>query len=150
MTYTWDIAAIGDTAHPAHTEISDQQIADYCRAVRYENLVYTNQPAARELGLPGIVAPPAMALAFAMPRPAGVAAARGFTLPPGLTLNPVGISVRFQGLLVTHGDTITAQTSLTGKGEKGDGRFLTFTVTAHNQNGELVAEYEVEYLWEGA
>ena len=149
MTYTWDTATIGDTAPPASAEITDQQIAEYCAAARYENLVYTNQPAARETGLPGIVAPPAMVLAFAPPRLAGVAAARECTLPPGLSLNPTGITLRFQGIMVIHGDTITSRTSLTGKEERGDGRYLTFTVTAHNQEGKLVAEYEVEYLWEG-
>ena len=150
MIYTWDTATIGDTAPPTSVDITDQQIADYCRAARYENLVYTNQPAARETGLPGIIAPPAMVLAFAQPQLSGVADARGCALPDGLSLNPVGITIRFRGVLVTHGDTITAQTSLTGKEEREDGRCLAFTVTAHNQDGELVAEYEVEYLWEGA
>ena len=149
MIYTWEIATVGDTAPPASAEITDQQIADYCRAARYENLVYTNQPAARETGLPGIVAPPAMVLAFAPPRLAGVAAARGCVLPSGRSLNPVGITIHFQGVYVTHGDTIAAQTVLTGKDERDGKHFLTFTVTAHNQGGELVAEYEVEYLWEG-
>ena len=149
MIYTWDTATIGDTAPPTSAEITDQQIADYCRAARYENLVYTNQPAARETGLPGIIAPPAMVLAFAQPQLSGVADARGCALPDGLSLNPVGITIRFQGILVTHGDTITTQTTLTAKEEREDGRCLTFTVTAHNQEGVLVAEYGVEYLWEG-
>ena len=149
MTYTWDKAAIGDEGPPHSREIIDVEIAEYCRAARYENLVYTNQPAARETGLPGIVAPPAMILSFAQPRLADLAAARSCTLPAGLTLNPASITIRFQGIFVTHGDTITAQTALTGK-EQGEGRrYLTFTVTAHNQEGALVAEYEVEYLWEG-
>ena len=148
MIYTLDEATVGDTSRPTSVEITDQQIADYCHAARYENLVYTNQPAAREMGLPGIIAPPAMVLAFAPPQVAGVAAARGCTLPDGLSLNPVGISIHFQGVLVTHGDTITARTRLTGKNEEEDRRYLAFTVTAHNQEGALVAEYEVEYLWE--
>lgn len=149
MIYTWDIADIGDSALPNSTEITDQQIADYCHAARYENLVYTNQPAARETGLPGIVAPPAMVLAFAQPRLTALASARGCTLPDGLSLNPVSITIRFRGVYVTHGDAINAQTVLTGKDERDGKHFLTFTVTAHNQEGELVAEYDVEYLWEG-
>lgn len=149
MIYTWDTAKVGDTSPPTSAEITDQQIADYCRAVRYENLVYTNQPAAREMGLPGIIAPPAMVLAFAQPRLAGVAAARGCDLPDGLSLNPVSMNIRFQGTLVTHGDTVTARTSLTGKEEREGGRYLTFSVTAHNQESVLVAEYDVEYWWEG-
>lgn len=148
MIYTWDRAKVGDTSPPTAAEITDQQIADYCRAARYENLVYTNQPAARETGLPGIIAPPAMVLAFAPPLPASLAAAQGCALPEGLSLNPVGITIRFQGVLVTHGDIITAQTTLAGKEEGEGGRCLTFTIRAHNQERVLVAEYDVEYLWE--
>ena len=140
---------MGDTAPPTSVDITDQQIADYCHAARYENLVYTNQPAARETGLPGIIAPPAMVLAFAQPRLAEVAATKGCTLPSGLSLNPVAVTIRFQGIFVTHGDTITAQTALTAKGEREGNRYLIFTVTVHNQDGELVAEYDVEYLWNG-
>ena len=139
---------MGDTAPPTSVDITDQQIADYCHAARYENLVYTNQPAARETGLPGIIAPPAMVLAFAQPRLEDMAAAKGCTLPDGLSLNPVAVTIRFQGIFVTHGDTITAQTALTAKGEREGNRYLIFTVTVHNQDGELVAEYDVEYLWE--
>ena len=149
MTYTWDAATLGDLSPPAAREIADTDIAEYCGAARYENLVYTNQPAARETGLPGIVAPPAMVLAFAPPRLSDVAGARGCSLPPNLPRNPVGITVRFQGILVSHGDIITSQTRLTAKEERSGSRYLTFTVTAHNQDGELVAEYDAEYLWEG-
>ncbi len=150
MIYTWDTATVGDASPPGSTEITDQQIADYCRAARYENLVYTNQPAARETGLPGIIAPPAMVLAFSRPQIADLAAASDCTLPVGLSLNPAVISIRFQGTMVTHGDTITTRTVLTGKAQREAGRCLTFTVTAYNQEGAPVAEYEVEYLWEGA
>ena len=147
MNYTWDIAQIGH-ASPSHAmEVTAEQIADYCRAARYENLVYTNQPAAQETGLPGIVAPPAMVLACAPPRLAELAAAQDCALPSGRSLNPVSISIRFQGTLVTPGDSITSQTSLTGKEEREARRYLTFTVTAYNQTGDLVAEYEATYLW---
>ena len=149
MTYTWNSAELGDTSPPASREIAATDIAEYCGAARYENLVYTNQPAARETGLPGIVAPPAMVLAFAPPRLSDLAGARGCSLPPNLSQNPVGITLRFQGILVSHGDTITAQTRLTAKEERDGIRYLTFTITAHNQDGHLVAEYDVEYLWEG-
>ena len=148
MTYTWDKATVGDTASPHTVEVTDEQIAAYCRAARYENLVYTNQPVARETGLPGIVAPPAMVLSFAQPQLVEVAAARDCSLPADLSRNPTGIAIRFQGVLVTPNDTITAQTQLTAKHEKEGSRYLTFTVTAHNQEGVLVAEYDVEYLWE--
>ena len=149
MIYTWNKATIGDSSPPRTTEVTDEQIADYCRAARYENLVYTNQPAARETGLPGIVAPPAMILAFAQPRLADLAAAQGCTLPANLSTNPLGITVRFQGVFVAPGDAITAQTVLTGKDERDGNLYLTFTITAQNPEGAWVAEYDVEYLWEG-
>ena len=149
MTYTWDKATIGDASPLYSTEVTDEQIADYCRSARYENLVYTNQPAARETGLPGIVAPPAMVLAFAQPRLPDLAASRGCSLPTNLSLNPVAITIRFQGAFVTPGDIITSQTRLTAKSECEGNNYLTFTITAQNQEGQLVAEYDVEYLWEG-
>lgn len=150
MTYTWDKATVGDASTLHSTEVTDEQIADYCRAARYENLVYTNQPAARETGLPGIVAPPAMVLAFAQPRLADLAASRNCSLPSNLSQNPVAITIRFQGAFVTPGDTITSQTRLTAKTGSEGNPYLTFTITANNQQGQLVAEYDVEYLWEGS
>ncbi len=150
MTYTWDIAVIGDAAPASSVAVTDVQIAEFCHAARYENLVYTNQPAAQESGLPGIVAPPAMILALARPQLAEVAAARGCTLPEALDPNPVAITIRFLGAFITPGDTLTAVTRLTGKNKDEGRRCLTFTVTAQNQEGSLVAEYDAEYLWEGA
>lgn len=149
MTYTWDKAIVGDASSLHPTEVTDEHIADYCRAARYENLVYTNQPAARETGLPGIVAPPAMVLALAQPRLADLAASRNCSLPSNLSQNPVAITIRFRGAFVTPGDTITSQTRLTAKTESEGNPYLTFTITVHNQHGQLVAEYDVEYLWEG-
>ena len=149
MTYTWDLAKVGDSAPASSREVTDVEIAEYCRAARYENLVYTNQPAAQETGLPGIVAPPAMILAIAQPQLAGLAAERGCSLPASLSWNPTAIAIRYQGLFVRPGDVITAQTRLAGKTEREGNRYLTFTVEVHNQDGQMVAEYDAEYLWEG-
>lgn len=148
MTYTWDTATVGDAAPQSSREVTDVEIADYCRAARYENLVYTNQPAAQETGLPGIVAPPAMVLAFAQPQLVELAAGRGCDLPDSLSLNPTAIDIRYRGVFVRPGDVITAQTALTGKEERDGKRFLSFTVTVQKGEGQSVAEYDVEYLWE--
>ena len=148
MTYTWDTATVGDTSPPHSVHVTADQIADYCRAARYENLVYTNQPAARETGLPGIIAPPAMVLACAPPRLSELAAAQDYALPPNLPLNPVSITLRFQGAFLTPDDTLTTQTRLTAKHQKDGNRYLTFTTTARNQSGAPVAEHDTEYLWE--
>ena len=144
---------MGDASPPFTVEVTDEQIADFCRAARYENLVYTNQPAARETGLPGIIAPPAMLFAYAPDRLPALIAAQGCVPiasvhgepvePP-----PINIHIRFQGTTVTPEDTIISQTVLANKYQQGEERFLTFLVTAHNQRGELVGDYDVAYLWE--
>ncbi|MDE2842090.1 MAG: MaoC family dehydratase N-terminal domain-containing protein, partial [Chloroflexota bacterium] len=96
MTYTWSLAEVGDTAPASSREVTDLEIAEYCRAARYENLVYTNQPAAQETGLPGIIAPPAMILAIARPQLADLADGRGCQLPPALSQNPTAMAIRYQ------------------------------------------------------
>ena len=168
MTYTWSTAQVGDASPPFTVQVTDEQIADFCRAARYENLVYTNQPAARETGLPGIIAPPAMLFAYAPARLPALINAQGCAAPtyPTDTTQPAhseptrpvrgepveppptNIQIRFQGIIVTPEDTITSQTVLADKYERGTERFLVFRVTAHNQRGELVGDYDVAYLWE--
>ncbi len=148
MTYTWESATVGDASPIDTIEITAEQIAEYCRAARYENLVYTNQPAARETGLPGIVAPPAMILTCAPVRLKELAAVKGCLLPSQLALNPVSIAMRFQGTLIIPGDIMSFQTRLTHKREADGNRYLTFTVTARKADGELAAEYDAEYRWE--
>ena len=46
--YEWDVAQIGDQSPPYAYEVTADKIADYCRAVRYENPIYVNDAAARE------------------------------------------------------------------------------------------------------
>ncbi|MDE2779154.1 MAG: MaoC family dehydratase [Chloroflexota bacterium] len=149
MTYTWSLAEVGDSAPASSREVTDVEIAEYCRTARYENLVYTNQPAAQETGLPGIIAPPAMILAIARPQLADLAAGRGCQLPAALSHNPTALAIRYQGVFVRPGDIIAAQTRLASKEEREGNFYLTFTVEVHNQDGQLVAEYDAEYLWDG-
>ena len=159
---------MGDASPPFTVEVTDEQIADFCRVARYENLVYTNQPAAREAGLPGIIAPPAMLFAYAPARLPALINAQGCAAPtyPTDTTQPAhseptrpvrgepveppptNIHIRFQGTTVTPEDTIISQTVLANKYQQGEERFLTFLVTAHNQRGELVGDYDVTYCWE--
>ncbi|MCE2466304.1 MAG: MaoC family dehydratase N-terminal domain-containing protein, partial [Dehalococcoidia bacterium] len=48
--YEWDVAQIGDASPPFAYVVSAENIADYCRAVQYENPIYTSDGAAREAG----------------------------------------------------------------------------------------------------
>ena len=152
--YLWDSAEIGDAAPFQVVEVTPESIAEYCLAARYENLVYTNQPAAREAGLPDIVAPPTMMLALAPAQLAEVAAAKGYVLAP--RLEPIAmagphveLTIRFQGSMVVPGDVVTSVTSVDNKFQNETDRFLTFRVTAHNQRGEPVVDYSQTYPWPG-
>ncbi|MFQ6027671.1 MAG: MaoC family dehydratase [Dehalococcoidia bacterium] len=149
----WDSVRIGDTAPPYVYQVTAEKIVQYCRAARYENLVYSNQPAARETGLPGIIAPPAMVFVYA---PTRIEALLGFSESnaegksgaSGPLLSPVKIQMQFQGTLVTPEEIITSVTKVQDKLAQGDDRFLVLQVVAHNQRGELVAEYSSTYSWE--
>jgi acyl dehydratase len=147
-----DTLKIGDAAPTFVYEVTAEAIAQFCRSARYENLVYTNQPAAQERGLPGIVAPPAMALAYApvrvsqLLRDAGVSGFGSGELPDGAAPR-VKLEIEFQGSLVVPGDLISSVTSVRDKGEEDEGRYLTLEVIARNQRGELVARIGCTYRW---
>jgi acyl dehydratase len=153
--YFWESAEIGDAAPPQVVEVTPASIAEYCRVARYENLVYTNQPAARQAGLPDIVAPPTMMLALAPAQLAEVAAAQGYVLTPLLESNAMAgshaeLTIWFQGSMVVPGDVVTSVTSVDNKFQNETGCFLTFRVTAHSQRGEPVVDYCQTYPWPGA
>ena len=129
-----------------------EKIVEYCHAARYENLAYTSQPAAREAGLPGIIAPPAMVFTYAPLQLAGLAAARGRKLPDGLTrfiqaACPASASIGFQGAMVVPGDAISSVTSVQDKLQQQEDRLATIQVVARNQRGGLIADYSLTCRW---
>lgn len=151
--YEWDVAVIGDESPPFVYEVTAEKIADYCRAVQYENPVYVSDAAAREMGFPGVFAPPTMLYTYAPQRRQDVVNARGYIAPEQSEQSPrstpfVSTDVRFQGVLVRPGDVITSTTKVVDKFERRTNRFITLRVTAHNQRNEKVAEYDYVCLWE--
>ena len=149
---TWQDVEVGDSSPPYVYEVTAEKIFEFCRAARYENLAYTNQPAAREIGLPGIVAPPSMLFAFAPLLAEGPGLQQGFSIeeqpeeaPPDGT--GAATSITFQGAMVTPGDNITSVTSVKDKLQEQSNRFITLQVVAHNQRGELVADYSSTIPW---
>ena len=138
--YDWETAKIGDAAAPYALRVTEEGIADYCRAARYENLIYTSPAAAKEAGFPGVLVPPAMLLALAPLRIEGVAAAAGSVLP-GLSevaaAEPsIGkLVIEFGGSMIGPEDTVTSVTSVEDKYQDDKGRFIIFRVCAHNQKG---------------
>ena len=149
--YDWDVAGIGDTSTPIAVQATAEGVAEYCRAARYENPVYTDQAAAREAGLPGIIVPPAMVLVLATAHVADVAATKGYVLPRPRTDSPalslVKLAVEFQGSFLVPGDVVTSVTTVEDKFESDQGRFITFRVKGHNQRDEPVVDYHQTFLW---
>lgn len=157
--YDWDLAETGDASPPYVVRATHEFIAEFCGAARYENPVYASQAAARESGLSGGVAPPAMVLALAPVRLSAVAAAKGCILPfatsPAKTtsaepaISITKLSVIFQGALVAPGDEVTSVTTTQSKSKDRDGHYISFRVCAHNQRGEPVVEYSQTFSWPG-
>jgi acyl dehydratase len=149
--HIWDMVEIGDAAPPYVFEVTAEKIADYCRTARYENLVYTNQPAARETGLPGIIAPPAMALVYAPVRLKELLEARGLLPSPGraaqMGIPSANVALQFYGVLVEPGDVITSVTSVQDKSQGQKDKSVTLQVIARNQRNELVAQCQYTYCW---
>ena len=151
--YEWDVVEIGDESFPYVYEVTEKNIADYSRAVGYENPVYVNDAAAKEVGFPGIFAPPAMVYTYAPQRRHDVMRARGYVAPDQSRLNPrstpfVSTAASFQGILVRPGDIITSITRVVDKFQRQGSKFVTFQVTAHNQRGEKVVQYDYVCLWD--
>ena len=153
---TWQGVAVGDSSPAYVYEVTAEKIFEFCRAARYENLAYTNQPAAREMGLPGIVAPPSMLFAFAPLLAEGPALQQGFSIEDQredqgnaapLAGTGAATSIEFQGAMVTPGDLITSVTSVKDKLQEQGNRFITLQVVAHNQRGDLVADYSSTIPW---
>lgn len=145
----WDFAAIGDESSAGVYEVTAEKIAHFCRQARYENLVYTSEPAAREAGFPGIIAPPGMVFVYAPVRLSELISDRVPAGPgpkPG-ALTTARVDINCQGTLVTPGDVITSVTSVQEKFQEGEDRFLTLRVTGVNQRNELVADYCWTYRW---
>ena len=151
--YEWEVAQVGDESPPYIFEVTAESIADYCRAVRYENPVYVHDAAARELGFSGVFAPPTMLFIYAPQRSYDAMSARGYLTPEQATQSPrstpfASTEIRFQGVLVRPGDVITSTTSVAAKFERRGDKLITFRVTAYNQRQEMVAEYDYVCLWE--
>lgn len=155
QVYEWETASNGDSAAPCSMEVTEAGVAEYCRAARYENPVYTSLAAAKEAGYPGSVTPPAMLLALAPLNLEGVAVAAGCVLPvmmdPGSTRTSIRkLAIQFGGSMVAIGDVITSITSVENKFQDEMGRFITFRVSAHNQRGEPVVDYCQTLSWPNA
>ena len=151
--YEWDVVEIGAESPPYVYEVTADKIADYCRAVRYENPVYVNDLTAIHMGFPGIFAPPTMLYVYAPLRLDDIVSATGYKVPEQPRYNPrstrlFSTDICFQGMLVRPCDVITSTTRVVSKFRRRANKFIKFRVTAHNHRNENVAEYDYVCLWE--
>ncbi len=120
MSHPWDEIGAGEESAPYLYEVTAEKIIGYSRAARYENLAYTSQAGAREMGLPGMIAPPVMVFVYAPVNLPGLAAARDGAGDNGPAAHDVGAvakvtDVQFHGPLVSPGDVITSITTVVDK-----------------------------------
>ena len=147
------MARIGDESQPHRYEVTAEKIASYCRAVGYENPIYVNDDAAKEMGLPGVIAPPAMLFKYAPQRPRELIDSLGYVAPEQFARYPgsaafASTDIRFQGIPVRPGDIITSTTRVMDKTQGRGSMFIKTRVSAHNHREELVVEYDCVWLWE--
>ena len=153
--YEWDVAQVGDESPPFLVEVTKESIADYCKAVRYDNPIYLDDAGARAAGFPGIIAPPTMVFSSCPMRRVDIFKAKGYIAPEQSDVAPrstpyVSGDVKFLGTLVRPGDVISSTVKVYEKYERRGNKFLTFLVTGKNQRGEKVGEYLYTCIWEYA
>ena len=96
-----------------------------------------------------------MMYTYAPQRRSAVIEAHGYIAPEQSQTNArstpfVSTKVHFQGAYVQPGDVITSTTRVSEKSERRGNKFITFHVSATNQRGEPVVEYDYVCLWEYA
>ena len=146
---TWRKSAM---SHP-HTFMSDR--GEHCKLLPCGGL---REPCLRERcsregsGFSGNICPSRHGLHLLAQRRHDVMSAKGYIAPDQSRLNPrstpfVSTATSFQGILVCPGDIITSITKVVGKSRRQGDKFITFQVTAHNQRGKMVAQYDYVCLW---
>lgn len=151
-TYDWDIAQIGDAAPLFSYVVTEESIADYCKAVRDENPIYVDAEAAKAGPFGGIVAPPGYAFKCSPLRRNEAMHARGYASPEEKSeyQTPYAKAELFPKRPVRPGDTITSSVTLEDKYERRGNTFITWRIRAEDAQGELVHEYSYTIIWRQA
>lgn len=150
--YEWDIASIGDAAHPFTYQITEQSIAEYCEAVRNENPLYLDREVAGNGPFGGIIAPPTYIFKCAPQRRNELMHAMGYASPEEKRdrATPYAKSKIWFYKPIRPGDSITSVVELRDKYERRGNQFMTLHVTARDGQDELVAEYDYTIIWRRA
>jgi acyl dehydratase len=152
----YDEIEIGQDAKPISIEITRQMITNYVKSIQEDDPIFTNDEAARSAGYPGIIAPASMYVVYAPARRLDIMHEHGVIAPEEASVNPrstpfVGMETQWHGILVQSGDVITSVPRFARKWEARSGnKFVGIGVTAHNQRGEKVMDYQYNVMWEFA
>jgi acyl dehydratase len=148
-TYDWDIAQVGDAAPPFTYQVTEQNIADYCMAVRNSNPLYLDPEAAAKGPFGGIVAPPAFAFKCSPLRRNEVMHARGYASPEEKSeyQTPYAKAELLPRRPIRPGDAITSFVTLEEKYERRGNTFITWRVKAQDAQGEPTHEYTYTIIW---
>ena len=151
-TYDWDIAQVGDAAPLFTYEVTAQSIADYCKAIRNENPIYSDEEAAKAGPFGGIVAPPGFAFKCSPLRRNEVMHARGYASPEEKSeyQTPYAKAELFPGRPIRPGDAITSSVTLEEKYERRGNTFITWRIKATDAQGAPVHEYTYTIIWRQA
>ncbi len=148
-TYDWDIAQIGDSAPPFTYQVTEQNIADYCMAVRNSNPLYLDPEAASKGPFGGIIAPPGFAFKSSPLRRNEVMHARGYASPEEKSeyQTPYAKAELLPLRPIRPGDEITSIVTLEEKYERRGNTFITWRVKAQDAQGEPTHEYTYTIIW---
>jgi len=150
--YEWDVAEVGHQAPPFTYKITEESIADYCKAVRSDNPLYLDADAAAKGPFGEIIAPPTYVFKCAPMRRNEVMHAQGYASPEEKRDRATPYAkceLRF-GAPIRVGDEITSVVTLHDKYERRGNQFITWRINAENQNGEEVVEYDYTIIWRRA
>jgi acyl dehydratase len=152
----YDEIDIGQAAQPISIDVTRQTIANYARSIQEHDPIFTDAEVARSAGYPGIIAPASMHMVYAPARRVDIMHEHGAIAPEEASVNPrstpfVGMEIQWHGILVQAGDVITSVARFAKKWEARSGnKFVGIGVTAHNQRGEKVVDYQYNVMWEFA
>ena len=151
----WDYPAVsaGQEGNPTIVEITDENISQYAHVAQNRDPRY-DRPGANLEYSGALVAMPTMVLAYAPLLRADIASANGFVASEqsktARRQTPFAkCEIRWRRP-VFSGDTITANRGVLEKYERRGSKFVTFRVTAVNQHGQGVAEYDYTCIFEYA
>ena len=151
----WDFPAVspGQKGKPTVVRITNETISRYAEVAQNQNPRYHRPSANREYG-GALAAMPTMVLAYAPLLREDIASANGFVAleqsKKARRQTPFAKCEIRWSRPVFSGDTITADRRVLEKYERRGSKFVTFRVTAVNQHGQEVAEYDYTCIFEYA